>query len=147
MGIVVFPAPLRKRYTECAPRSLATLQPHAAAVSLDNRPHDVQADAKAGIGVLVWSANLVEALEYALVMRLGDADAEVTHGYFDPRVISAEADEDGIGLWRIRDGVGKEIDQHLTQAISIPDEHRGGRSLNAQVMRGDGRSRVLHGFA
>src|SRR6185437_5455299 len=126
---------------ECAARAFAALQPQAPAVPLDQRMRDIQANAKPRIATFLRLNYLIELLENALVVPLGDADAKVLHSHLRPLLIGAEPHDDRIGPRRIFDGVGEQIDENLPQTIAVTADLRAGCAFYAHLM---GCNRRLH---
>ena len=58
---------------------LLALEGDLAAVGLDDRPRDHEPEADAGDGLLCRGGRAEEALEHAVLLRLGNADAGVAH--------------------------------------------------------------------
>ena len=89
---------------------------------LDNLLRDIQANTQTWIGLVPVAINAIEALEDLLLRRFGDADAEIldADGQRIGRV--RDADDDPLSLRRVLHRIRDEVDQYLTQTLSVADD-------------------------
>ena len=78
-----------------------------------------------GAAVLGALAAALEALEHALLLVLGDADALVLDGERHHAALAPHADADGVAGLGEADGVGEEIVEHLPDPRLVGDEFHG----------------------
>ena len=97
--------------------------PHLAAVVLHGVLDDAEAEAGAAGVAAAGVVDAEEALEHAVALALGDADALVGDGDLDDAVGVGHADPDAEAVRRVLDGVGDQVvhggDEQLLVAVDL----------------------------
>src|SRR5581483_650738 len=99
--------------------SFTTLYPQVPLMPLDDGAGNIEADAQSRVGFLGWFVDLIDPLEDALVIGLGDTNPKILHAHHDGFFMDCHAYHDPLGSWRVLDSVGQQINEYLPDAVSI----------------------------
>lgn len=99
--------------------SFTALHPQASLMPLDDRTGNIESDAQSWVGFLLWFVDLIEPLEDALLVGLGDTYPKILHAHHDVFFMDSHAHYDSFSRGRVLDRVGQQINEDLPNAVSI----------------------------
>ena len=99
--------------------SFTTLHPQASLMPLDDRTGNIESDAQSGVSFLRWFVDLIEPLEDALLVGLGDTNPKILHAHHDGFFMDGHAHHDPLSSGRVLDRVSQQINENLPNAVSI----------------------------